>query len=94
LAVNTPGQSGNPNSPHYRDLSELWANQEYFPLLYSRGAVERNTESRIILVPARPLNGNWGPPLGGPQFPLPKHRITVRPIEELKSSEVSRKPVP
>ncbi|MGH3384464.1 MAG: penicillin acylase family protein [Nocardioidaceae bacterium] len=51
LAVNTPGQSGNPDSEHFRDLAPRWAAGEYFPLLYSRSAVEQNTETRIVLVP-------------------------------------------
>lgn len=51
--VNTPGQSGNPASPHYRDLAPLWAKGEYFPLVYSRAAVERQTTERLRLEPAR-----------------------------------------
>jgi penicillin amidase len=50
-AVNTPGQSGDPRSPHYRDLAPLWAEGGYFPLLYTRGAVEAATESRLLLRP-------------------------------------------
>jgi len=50
-AVNTPGQSGNPASPHYRDLAPLWARGEYFPLLYSRKAVEKASTERVELVP-------------------------------------------
>jgi penicillin G amidase len=53
-AVNHPGQSGNPDSPHYRDLAPLWLRGEYFPLLYSRGAIERAAERRIRLVPQGP----------------------------------------
>lgn len=49
--VNTPGQSGDPASPHYRDLAPLWAKGETFPLVYSREAVEREVEKRIELVP-------------------------------------------
>ena len=51
-AVNTPGQSGNPDSPHYRDLALMWLKGEYFPLLYSRAAVEAATLQRILLQPA------------------------------------------
>lgn len=51
-AVNTPGQSGNPSSPHYRDLAPLWQQEQYFPLLYSRKAVEEAAEERITLIPA------------------------------------------
>lgn len=52
-AMNMPGQSGDPDSPHYRDLAPKWAKGEYFPLLYSRAAVEAATQLRIVLVPAR-----------------------------------------
>jgi penicillin amidase len=55
-AVNHPGQSGDPDSPHYRDLAQMWRNGQYFPLLYNRKVVENATEKRIKLVPrcARP----------------------------------------
>ena len=51
LAVNTPGQSGQPGSPHYSDLLPLWNQGEYFPLVYSRKAVETNAENRLVLAP-------------------------------------------
>lgn len=50
-AVNLPGQSGDPDSPHYRDLAQMWLNGEYFPLLYTRASVEKATERCIHLVP-------------------------------------------
>lgn len=53
-AMNTPGQSGDPRSPHYDDLFDAWAAGETFPLLYSREAVEEHTEAVITLRPARP----------------------------------------
>jgi penicillin amidase len=49
LAVNAPGQSGDPSSPHYRDLFALWLEGKYFPLVYTRAAVEKVTERKIIL---------------------------------------------
>jgi penicillin G amidase len=52
-AVNTPGQSGDPADPHYRDLAASWASGRYFPLLYSRKAVEDAVTERIKLEPAR-----------------------------------------
>jgi penicillin amidase len=52
-AVNYPGQSGNPSDPHYRDLTGMWLKGEYFPLLYTRAAVEQATEKRIFLKPAK-----------------------------------------
>jgi penicillin amidase len=51
-AMNTPGQSGDPASPHYRDLAPEWAQGRYFPLLYSRAAVEEAASQTIYLVPA------------------------------------------
>jgi penicillin amidase len=50
-AVNHPGQSGAPESAHYRALAPMWRAGTYFPLLYSRKAVEEATERRIRLVP-------------------------------------------
>jgi penicillin amidase len=51
LAINTPGQSGQPGSPHYSDLMPLWDAGRYFPLLYSRKAVEAETTDRLVLEP-------------------------------------------
>jgi penicillin G amidase len=50
-AVNLPGESGDPDNPHYRDLTDMWLKGQYFPLLYSRAAVEAATEKRVHLVP-------------------------------------------
>jgi penicillin amidase len=52
-AINSPGQSGDPRSPHYGDLFEAWAAGESFPLVYSRGMVEANVGMRIRLRPPR-----------------------------------------
>lgn len=52
VAVNTPGQSGVPKDAHYRDLAEPWLDGDYFPLAYSRAAVERIAERRMRLIPA------------------------------------------
>jgi penicillin amidase len=51
IAVNTPGQSGQPASAHYADLVPLWNAGRYFPLSYSRKAVEQNTVDRLQLLP-------------------------------------------
>jgi penicillin amidase len=53
LAMNTPGQSGDPSSPHYKDLFPMWAQDEAFPLLYSRNKIEQAAEKRIELVPGK-----------------------------------------
>ncbi len=51
MAINTPGQSGLPGTPHYSDLVPLWDRGQYFPLAYSRDAVERATVERQTLAP-------------------------------------------
>ncbi len=52
LAINSPGQSGVPSSPHFGDLLESWSQGETFPLLYSREKVDKATRQRFLLVPA------------------------------------------
>ncbi len=54
VGLNTPGQSGDPDSPHYRDLFELWARGRYFPVAYSRGRVESVAEKTTTLSPSGP----------------------------------------
>jgi penicillin amidase len=51
VAINTPGQSGQPGSPHYSDLLPLWGEGKYFPLVYSREAVEKATTDKLELIP-------------------------------------------
>jgi penicillin G amidase len=52
VVMNTPGQSADPMSAHYRDLFPLWAEGSYVPLRFSRAAVERDAEDHIRLTPA------------------------------------------
>ena len=52
VGANTPGQVGDPNDPHYRDLFEIWAQDKLFPAPYSRPAVEAVTERKTVLQPA------------------------------------------
>ena len=49
LATNAPGQSGRPGSPNYGNLTESWAAGEYFPLLFTRPAVENGAVHRLVL---------------------------------------------
>jgi penicillin amidase len=51
--INTPGQSDDPMSAHYRDLFPLWAEGAYVPLRFSRAAVEADAETIIHLVPGK-----------------------------------------
>jgi penicillin amidase len=49
VATNAPGQSGRPGSPFYGNLIESFSNQEYFPLSWSRQAVDANARYRLVL---------------------------------------------
>jgi penicillin amidase len=51
LSVNVPGQSGQPGSPHYDDLLPLWTRGQYFPLLFSKPSVDRETTDVLELKP-------------------------------------------
>jgi penicillin amidase len=51
VGTNTPGQAGDPNNPHYRDLFPLWANDRYFPVFYSRVKIEGVAERILKLEP-------------------------------------------
>jgi penicillin amidase len=53
VCINAPGQSGDPRSPHYRDLAPLWAAGKYIPMLYSRAAVEGAVNTRLLLSPTQ-----------------------------------------
>jgi len=51
IMTNTPGQSGDPRSPFYDNLLKGWAQDEAFPLLYSREQVLEHEVLRIRLHP-------------------------------------------
>jgi penicillin amidase len=51
VAVNVPGQSGQPGSVHYDDLLPLWIRGQYFPLRYSKPSVDRETTDVLELKP-------------------------------------------
>jgi len=52
MAINAPGQSDDPASPHYGDLLSSWAAGRYVPLPFSRAAVEAAAERVLDLIPA------------------------------------------
>ncbi|NDC78535.1 MAG: penicillin acylase family protein [Chitinophagia bacterium] len=60
--TNTPGQSGDPESPFYKNLFESWADDKYFPAPYSRKAVLDMAAETSILTPVASLK--VGPPAG------------------------------
>jgi penicillin amidase len=53
FTLNSPGQSGDPHSPHYQDLLPLWARGEFVPMLYSREKVMEAAEDILVLEPVR-----------------------------------------
>jgi penicillin amidase len=50
--VNQSGVSGHAFHRHYDDQTELWADQQLWPFVSSRGAVEARSSSRQELLPS------------------------------------------
>ena len=51
MGTSTPGQVGDPDSVYYDNLFELWANDRYFPVFYSRERIESVAAERWELLP-------------------------------------------
>ena len=51
VMINTPGQSGDPSSPYYKNLFNLWANDQYFPAYYSKEKINKVTTERLLMQP-------------------------------------------
>ncbi|ADB36112.1 penicillin acylase family protein [Spirosoma linguale] len=51
LGINTPGQSGDPESPHYGDLFPIWAENSYFPVFFTKEKIKTVTEGTTVLTP-------------------------------------------
>jgi penicillin amidase len=51
LMINTPGQSGDPDSPFYGNLLETWANDGYFPAYFSKSKILKEASSHQIITP-------------------------------------------
>ncbi len=47
------GQSGHPFHRHYDDMTDMWLNGQYHPMVFSRQAVEAAAEDHLILQPER-----------------------------------------
>jgi penicillin amidase len=52
MGTNAPGQAGDPEHPNYRDLFEIWSQDRFFPVAYSRERVESVTAGARVLLPA------------------------------------------
>jgi penicillin G amidase len=51
LFTNSPGQSGNPQSSFYKNLFNLWASDQHFPVYFSKEKVNQSAKEKIILKP-------------------------------------------
>ena len=51
LGINSPGQSGDPASPHYRDLFPIWAENGYFPVFFSKDKIQAIAETTTVMQP-------------------------------------------
>jgi penicillin amidase len=50
-AMNAPGQSGSPDSPHFADLARLWSSGQSFPLAFSEQAITSHAAATLTLTP-------------------------------------------
>lgn len=51
IGTNSPGQSGDPKSPFYSNLFKDWAEDEYFPIYFSKEKIETIAYKKTILNP-------------------------------------------
>ena len=51
VTVHTTGQSGHAYHPHYDDMAPLWANIEYYSMLWEESAVTADAEGHLVLKP-------------------------------------------
>ena len=49
IVTNVPGQSAQPESPFYSNLLKLWTDNTYFPLVYTKARVAKDTAHTLIL---------------------------------------------
>ena len=52
MATNSPGQSGDPESPFYDNLFEMWAKDEFFPIYFSREKIIESAVEQRTFVPS------------------------------------------
>lgn len=52
VGTNSPGQSANPESPHYADLFENWNKGDYFPMYYTKDKI---TDGAGLIIRLNPI---------------------------------------
>ena len=51
VTVHTTGQSGHAYHPHYIDMAEMWANIQYYSMLWDQNEVVSQMEGHLVLTP-------------------------------------------
>lgn len=51
MFTNAPGQSGDPESPYYRNLFRAWAEDRHFPVYFTRERVNASAKEKTTLTP-------------------------------------------
>jgi penicillin amidase len=51
VTVHTTGQSGHAYHPHYADMAPLWANVEYYSMLWEEETITSAAEGHLVLQP-------------------------------------------
>jgi penicillin amidase len=51
VTVHTTGQSGHAYHPHYDDMASLWANIEYYSMLWDEDAIRSGAEGHLVMIP-------------------------------------------
>ena len=62
--LSVPGNSAQPLSPHYKDLTAYWGEGKYFPLAFSRAKVQEVTAHKLVLQPIRDVSLTSAAPPG------------------------------
>jgi penicillin amidase len=51
VTVHTTGQSGHAYHPHYVDMAEMWANIQYYSMLWDQNEITARAEGHLLLLP-------------------------------------------
>lgn len=51
VTVHTTGQSGHAYHPHYDDMAPMWANIEYYAMLWNEQTIVSDAEGHLVLTP-------------------------------------------
>jgi len=53
IGINNPGQSGNPESPFYKNLFPIWANDGFVGIPFSKENILRKKAAQERLIPKK-----------------------------------------